>query len=104
MAKNIIIAFLFVMVLALSAECIWLHIACEHQREDIAALALDQGKTFKAVKNLENWVATSSVESKIKGYKKELEDYKQSFMDKCRSLKNAAIKGYEAVKEELTDD
>ena len=103
MAKNLIIAFLAIMVLMLAADCVWLHITCERQREDIAALALDQGRTLKAVKNLENWVATSSVESKIKGYKKELEGYRQSFMDKCRSLRNAAVKGYEAVKEELSD-
>ena len=103
MAKNLMIAFLTIMVLTLAADCVWLHITCERQREDIAALALDQNKTLKAVKNLENWVATSSVESRIKGYKKELEGYKQSFMDKCRSLKNAAVKGYEAIKEELSD-
>ena len=102
MLKNLIIALLFVMVLALAAECVWLHITCERQREDIAALALDQSRTLKAVKNLENWVETSSVESKIKGYKKELEGYKQSFMDRCRSLRDAAVKGYEAAKEELT--
>ena len=76
MAKNLIIAFLTVMVLMLAADCVWLHVTCERQREDIAALALDQGKTLKAVKNLENWVATSSVESKIKGYRKELEGYR----------------------------
>ena len=40
MLKNLIIAFLFVMVLALAAECVWLHITCERQREDIAGLAL----------------------------------------------------------------
>ena len=45
---------------------------------------------------------TSSVESRIKGYKKELEGYKQSFMDRCRSLRDAAVKGYEAAKDELT--
>ncbi len=103
MAKNLIIAFLAVAVLALAGECVWLHVHCERQREDIAALALDQQKTLIAVTNLENWVATSSVDSKIKGYKKELEGYKQAFMDKCRSLKDAAIKGIEAVKEELKD-
>ena len=103
MEKNLCIAFLAVMVLALAADCVWLHITCERQREDIAALAVDQGKTLKAVKNIENWVATSSVEGKIKGYKRELEGYRQSFMDKCRSLKKAAVKGYEAVKSELSD-
>ena len=103
MAKNLIIAFLSVVVIGLVAECVWLHIASERQREDIAALAMDQQKTLIAVTNLENWVATSSVESKIKGYKKELEGYRQSFMDKCRSLKNAAIKSLEAVKDELKD-
>ena len=102
MAKNLIIAFLTVMVLALAADCVWLHVTSERQREDIAALALDQGKTLKAVKNLENWVETSSVESKIKGYKKELEGYRQLFMDRCRSLRDAAVKGYEAAKDELT--
>lgn len=102
MTKNLIIAFLCIMVLLLGAECVLLHIACQRQREDIAALALDQRKTMDAVKNLENWVATSSVESKIKGYKKELSDYSQSFMDKCRSLKDAAVKGYEAAKDELS--
>ena len=102
MAKNLIIAFLTVMVLALAADCVLLHVTCERQREDIAALALDQDKTLKAVKNLENWVATSSVESKIKGYKKELEGYRQLFMDRCRSLRDAAVKGYEAAKDELT--
>lgn len=102
MLRNLIIAFLFVMVLALAAECVWLHITCERQREDIAGLALDQQKTIVAVKHLENWVETSSVESRIKGYKKELEGYKQSFMDRCRSLRDAAVKGYEAAKDELT--
>ena len=90
------------LVLALAAECVWLHITCERQREDIAGLALDQQKTIVAVKHLENWVETSSVESRIKGYKKELEGYKQSFMDRCRSLRDAAVKGYEAAKDELT--
>ena len=47
-------------------------------------------------------MATSSVESKIKSYKQELEGYKQSFMDKCRSLKDAAVKSYEAARDELT--
>ena len=102
MAKNLIIAFLSIMVLALAGECVWLHIACERQREDIAGLALDQRKTIDAVKHLENWVETSSVESRIKGYRKELEGYRQSFMDRCRSLKDAAVKGYEAAKDELS--
>ena len=102
MTKNLIIGFLSVAVLALAADCVWLHVNCQRQQEDIAALAKDQDKTLKAVKNLENWVATSSVESKIKNYKKELEGYKRSFMDRCRSLKDAAVKGYEAAKGELT--
>ena len=38
----------------------------------------------------------------IKGYKKELEGYRQLFMDRCRSLRDAAVKGYEAAKDELT--
>lgn len=100
--KNLLIAFLTIAVLALVADCVWLHINCMHQQEDIAALAQDQGKTLGAVKKLENWVETSSVEGKIKGYKKELADYKQAFMDKCRSLKDAAVKGYETVKDELS--
>ena len=102
MTKNLIIGFLSVVVLALVADCVWLHVNCQRQQEDIAALAKDQDKTLKAVKNLENWVATSSVESKIKNYKKELEGYRQSFMDRCRSLRDAAVKGYEAAKDELT--
>ena len=100
--KNLIIAFLTVAVLALAADCVWLHINCQRQQEDIAALAQDQGKTLTAVKSLENWVAASSVEGKINGYKKELEDYKQAFMDKCRSLKDAVVKSYEAAKDELS--
>ena len=102
MAKNVIIGILSLLVVALIADCVWLHINCQRQQEDIAALAQDQSKTLKAVKNLENWVATSSVESKIKNYKQELEGYKQSFMDKCRSLKDAAMKSYEAARDELT--
>ena len=101
MTKNVIIGILSVVVVALVADCVWLHINCQRQQEDIAALALDQSKTLKAVKNLEGWVATSSVEGKIKGYKQELEGYRRSFMDKCRSLKDAAVKGYEAARDEL---
>ena len=100
--KNLLIVLLVIMTVALSADCVWLHINCRRQQEDIAALAQDQQKTLAAVKNLENWVATSSVESKIKGFEKKVENYKQRFMDKCRSLKDAAVKGYEAAKDELS--
>ena len=101
--KNVAIAMLAIISVALAADCVMLHINCRHQREDIAALAQDQQKMLGAIKNLESWVATSSVDSKIKGYKKELENYKQMFMDRCRSLKEAAVKGFEAAKDELED-
>ena len=39
MAKNVIIGILSLLVVALVADCVWLHINCQRQQEDIAALA-----------------------------------------------------------------
>ena len=38
MVKNVIIGILSVLVVALVADCVWLHINCQRQQEDIAAL------------------------------------------------------------------
>ena len=100
-AKDLTLSILVIVVALLLADCIWLHVKCSREEADIAALAQDQQKTMEAVKGLEDWVATSSVEGKIKSYRKEMSDYSRSFMDRCRSLKNAAVKGYEAARDEL---
>ena len=102
MAKNVIIGILSVLVVALVADCVWLHVSSQRQQEDIAVLARDQRKTFAAVTNLENWVATASVESKIKTFSQELEGCKQTLMDQCRSLKDAAVKSLETAQKELS--
>ena len=100
-AKDLTLSILVVVVALLLADCIWLHVKCSREEMDIAALAQDQQRTMESVKGLEDWVATSSVEGKVNSYKKSMSDYSRSFMDKCRSLKNAAVKGYEAAKDEL---
>ena len=100
-AKDLTLSILVVVVALLLADCIWLHVKCSREEADIAALAQDQQKTVETVKNLENWVSSSSIQGRINAYKKEMSDYSLSFMDKCRSLKNAAVKGYEAAKDEL---
>lgn len=100
-AKDLTLSILVIVVVLLLADCIWLHVKCAREEADIAALAQDQQKTVEAVTNLENWVSSSSIQGRINTYKKEMSDYSRSFMDKCRSLKNAAVKGYEAAKDEL---
>lgn len=100
-AKDLTLSILVIVVAILVADCIWLHVKCAREEADIGALAQDQQKTMESVKSLEEWVSTSSVEGKINSYKKGMSDYKRSFMDRCRSLKDAAVKGYEAAKEEL---
>ena len=100
-AKDLTLSILVVVVLLLLADCIWLHVKCSREEADIAALAQGQQKTVETVKHLEDWVATSSVQGKFNSYKKGVSDYSRSFMDRCRSLKNAAVKGYEAARDEL---
>lgn len=100
-AKDLTLSILVVVVALLLADCIWLHVKCSREEADIAALAQDQQKTVETVNGIEAWISTSSVEGKIKSYKKEMSDYSRSFMDKCRSLRDAAVKGYEAARDEL---
>ena len=101
-AKDLTLSILVVVVAILAADCIWLHVKCAREEADIAALAQDQQKTMETVKHLEDWVDKSSVEGKINAYKKGMSDYSRRFMDHCRSLKNAAVKGFETVKGELS--
>jgi hypothetical protein len=104
MNRNAVVVLLSISVVLLAADCVWLHVCCDRQREDIRGLAVDQQKTMNAVQGLEKWVATSSVESKIKGYRQELSGYKKAFMDKCRSFKKAVVDSYESMKKEIKDE
>ena len=92
---------LVVVVAVLLLDCVWLHVKCSREEADIAALAQDQQRTMETVKELEDWVATSTLQGRVNSYKKSLSGYTQRFMDKCRSFKNAAVKGYEAANNEL---
>lgn len=99
------IAVLVVVVTLLVGDCIWLHVKCARQESALAAVSVKldglderQTRTNKAVLGLENWVETSSVQGRLKTYRRQLSEEGQKISETVKGWKDSTVKAIESAK------